>query len=92
MRSGAWAVRSADAIRDAAYIQGTMSVEVGETESRYVPAGDNEEGSIGGQFSRPRGTSICARLTSCSMTSRRAHRYTGPFGSLVALTKSKCEV
>lgn len=41
--------------------------------------------TIGQFFILPEEFWMCSSLTSSSMTSRRAHRYAGPLGSLLAL-------
>ena len=53
---------------------------------KVIPDRGKAVGSTIGQFFiLPEEFSMCSLLTSSSMTSRRAHRYAGPLGSLLAL-------
>ena len=53
---------------------------------KVIPDRGKAVGSTIGQFFiLPEELCMCSSLTSSSMTSRRAHRYVGPLGSLLAL-------
>lgn len=53
---------------------------------KVIPDRGKAVGSTIGQFFiLPEEFCMCSSLTSSSMTSRRAHRYAGPLGSVLAL-------